>query len=135
LINAEDTNVDVPAPDASEAMQGGVEPVPQSVANPRPIFPFVALPISQGVTGGRLTRKVDPIYPSEARLQRVEGAVVLDALVAEDGNVRDVQVTSGSPLLANAARQAVRRWRYEPFQLNGKPLAIHTQITIQFKLP
>jgi hypothetical protein len=75
-------SVDVPAPDLSEAMAGNsAAPVPQSVANPQPIFPFVAIPVSQGVTGGRLTHKVEPIYPSEARLQRVEGAVVLDVLV------------------------------------------------------
>jgi TonB family protein len=127
---------DVAAPDPNEVIaKSGAAPVPQSVANPQPIFPFVAVPVSRGVTGGRLIHKVDPIYPSDARVQRVEGAVVVDALVAEDGNVREVQVTSGPPLLARAAAQAVKRWRYEPFQLNGKPVPIHNQITIQFKLP
>jgi TonB family protein len=134
-VNTKNTDLDVPAPDVSAAMQNETQTVPQSVANPRPIFPFVAVPVSQGVSGGRLSRKVEPIYPAEARLQRIEGSVVLDALVGEDGNVRDVQVTSGPPLLVNAAKQAVKRWRYEPFLLNGKPLALHTQITIQFKLP
>lgn len=134
-VNAKDADLDVPAPDASDAMKNGVESVPQSVANPRPIFPFVAVPVSQGVTGGKVIRKVEPIYPAEARLQRIEGSVVMDVLVGEDGNVRDVEVTSGPPLLINAAKQAVKRWRYAPFQLNGKPLALHTQLTIQFKLP
>jgi periplasmic protein TonB len=116
-------------------MKGGAGPVPQSIANPQPIFPFVALPVSQGVTGGRLTRKVEPVYPKEARLQHIEGAVMLDALVGEDGNVHEVTVTSGQPLLAQAAAQAVKQWRYQPFQLNGKPVSLHNQITIQFKLP
>jgi len=129
-------SVDVPAPDLSEAMAGAsAAPVPQSVVNPQPMFPFVAVPVSQGVTGGRLTHKVEPVYPSEARLQRVEGPVVLDVLVGEDGNVHGVQVTSGQPLLAKAAASAVRQWRYQPFQLNGRPVAIHNQVTIQFKLP
>ena len=129
-------SADVPAPDLSEVMTAGsAAPVPQSVANPQPIFPFVAVPVSHGVTGGRLTHKIEPIYPSEARLQRVEGAVVLDVLVGEDGNVHAVQVTSGQPLLARAAASAVRQWRYQPFELNGRPVAIHNQITIQFKLP
>jgi TonB family protein len=133
---SETASVDVPPPDLSEAMAGGsAAPVPQSVVNPHPIFPFVAIPVSQGVTGGRLTHKVEPIYPSEARLQRVEGAVMLDVLVGEDGNVHAVQVTSGQPLLAKAAASAVRQWRYQPFELNGRPVAIHNQITIQFKLP
>jgi TonB family protein len=129
---------DVPAPDPAEvlsSMKGGAAPMPQSVANPQPIFPFVALPVSQGVTGGRLTHKVDPTYPAEARIQRVEGAVMLDALVGEDGIVHEVKVTSGPPLLAKAAAQAVKQWRYQPFQLNGKPVSIHNQITIQFRLP
>jgi len=129
---------DVPPPDPAEAlssMKGGAAPVPQSIANPQPIFPFVALPVSQGVTGGRLTRKIDPTYPKEARMQRIEGAVMLDALVGEDGTVHEVTVTSGPPLLAKAAAQAVKQWRYQPFQLNGKPVSIHNQITIQFKLP
>jgi TonB family protein len=128
---------EVAAPDPSEALSAmkGAAAVPQAIANPQPIFPFVALPVSQGVTGGRLSRKIDPIYPSEARVQRLEGAVMLDALVGEDGNVREVAVTSGPPLLAKAAVQAVKQWRYQPFLLNGKPVSIHNQITIQFKLP
>jgi len=126
---------DLAAPDPAEALKNNAAPVPQSVANPTPIFPFVALPVSQGVTGGRLTRKIEPIYPSEARTQHVEGPVMLDALVGEDGNVHEVTVTSGSPLLAKAAADAVKHWRYQPFLLNGKPVSIHNQITIQFKLP
>jgi TonB family protein len=135
---AQIAEADVAPPDPAEAlssMKGGAAPVPQSIANPQPIFPFVALPVSQGVTGGRLTRKVEPLYPKEARLQQIEGAVMLDALVGEDGNVHEVTVTSGQPLLAQAAAQAVKQWRYQPFRLNGKPVSIHNQITIQFKLP
>ena len=126
---------DLAAPDPADALKNSAAPVPQAVANPTPTFPFVALPVSQGVTGGRLTHKVDPTYPVEARTQHIEGAVMLDALVGEDGNVREVSVTSGPPLLARAATQAVKQWRYQPFQLNGKPVSIHNQITIQFKLP
>ncbi len=135
---ASEANVDVPAPDPSQvlaSMEGTAAPAPQSVVNPQPIFPLVAVPVSRGVTGGRLTHKEDPIYPAEARRQRVEGAVLLDALVGEDGNVHEVQVTSGPALLAKAAAQAVKRWRFQPFELNGRPVAMHNQITIQFKLP
>ena len=137
-VPAQIAEADVPPPDPAEAlssMKGGAAPIPQSIANPQPIFPFVALPVSQGVTGGRLTRKVEPVYPKEARVQHIEGAVMLDALVGEDGNVHEVTVKSGQPLLAQAAAQAVKQWRYQPFQLNGKPVSLHNQITIQFKLP
>jgi len=129
---------DAPAPDPSEAISGmsqGAAAVPQAVANPQPVFPFVAVPVSQGVTGGKLTHRVDPVYPAEGRVQRLEGAVVLDALVGEDGRVKQVQVTSGPPTLAKAAMDAVRQWKYEPYLLNGRPVALHNQITIQFRLP
>jgi TonB family protein len=126
---------DLAAPDPADALKNSAAPVPQAIANPTPIFPFVALPVSQGVTGGRLTRKVDPVYPVEARSQHIEGAVKLEALVGEDGIVHEVTITSGLPLLAKAAAQAVKQWRYQPFQLNGKPVSMHNQITIQFKLP
>jgi protein TonB len=126
---------DLAAPDPAEALKNGTAPVPQAVANPTPIFPLVAVPVSQGVTGGRLTHKVDPTYPVEARNQHIEGAVKLDALVGEDGNVHEVTVTSGAPLLAKAAALAVKQWHYQPFQLNGRPVSMHNQITIQFKLP
>jgi TonB family protein len=126
---------DLAAPDPAEALKNSAAPVPQAVANPTPIFPLVAVPVSQGVTGGRLTRKVDPTYPVEARSQHIEGAVKLDALVGEDGNVHEVTITSGPPLLAKAAALAVKQWHYQPFQLNGRPVSMHNQITIQFRLP
>ncbi len=126
---------DLAAPDPAEALKNSTAPVPQAVANPTPIFPLVAVPVSQGVTGGRLTHKVDPTYPIEARNQHIEGAVKLEALVGEDGNVHEVTVTSGPPLLAKAAALAVKQWHYQPFQLNGRPVSMHNQITIQFKLP
>jgi TonB family protein len=126
---------DAPAPDPAQVLSGTDQAVPQSLVNPQPVFPFVAVPVSRGVTGGRLMRRVDPFYPSGARLQRIEGSVTLDALVGEDGHVKQIQVTSGPPTLARAASEAVKQWRYEPYLLNGKPVAIHNQITIQFKLP
>jgi periplasmic protein TonB len=126
---------DAPAPDPAQVLSGSTQALPQSVINPQPVFPFVAVPVSQGVTGGRVMRRVDPFYPNDARVKRIEGAVTLDALVGEDGRVKQVQVTSGPPTLARAAAEAVRQWRYEPYLLNGKPVAIHNQITIQFKLP
>jgi protein TonB len=91
--------------------------------------------MSQGISGGKLTHQVQPVYPTAARLQRIEGVVVLDALVGEDGNVHDVKVSSGSPMLAAAAKKALEQWRYEPFRLNGKPVALNTEVKIVFKLP
>ena len=105
------------------------------VLSAKTTLPSFAGPVSQGVSGGNLVQHVMPIYPSQARTLRVEGKVVLSAMVAEDGRVGALKVVQGPALLANAAVDAVKRWRYEPFLLDGKPVKRETIITIDFKLP
>ena len=90
---------------------------------------------STSMTDGTLLRKVQPVYPAQALAQHLEGSVVLQATVAEDGKVQDVTVLSGDPLLARAATDAVRQWQYEPFHADGKPIQKQTEITIDFKAP
>jgi TonB family protein len=127
---------DIPTPEAPGLVPGtSGASVPESVLNSRHDLPTVALRMSQGVTGGALTKRVSPTYPQQARLLRIEGAVQLDATVGEDGNVHEVKVVKGDRILAAAAVTAVEQWRYQPFELNGKPVLMHTQVTIQFKLP
>jgi TonB family protein len=98
-------------------------------------LPQRTVTISQGVSEGRLQHRVLPEYPAQARSLRLEGPVVLDAMVMEDGSVHDIKVVSGHPTLARPALDAVRQWRYQPYRLNGKPVAMRTVITIKFKLP
>ena len=76
--------------------------------------------------------KVQPIYPPEARRMHVQGSVVIDAKVTTSGQVEELKLVSGDPLLAPAAMDAVRKWRYTPYLLNGKPIAKETRITISF---
>jgi TonB family protein len=78
---------------------------------------------------------VNPIYPPEARIQRLAGLVTLDATIAEDGSVHNLKVISGPSLLASAATTAVKQWRYSPSTLDGKPIEVQKRITIVFKLP
>jgi len=81
-----------------------------------------------------LVYDVAPKYPPEAGRERIEGIVVLMAVIGKDGTVRDVRVESGLPLLAQAAIEAVKQWRYRPYLLNGEPGEIDSQITINFNL-
>ena len=81
-----------------------------------------------------LVYDVAPKYPPEAGRERIEGIVVLMAVIGKDGTVRDVRVESGLPLLAEAAIEAVKQWRYRPYLLNGEPVEIDSQITINFNL-
>jgi protein TonB len=98
-------------------------------------IPQLGTPVSSGVIEGQPIRKVAPVYPQTAVPLRLEGAVVLRALITEDGKVRDVSVVSGHPMLVRAAIDAVKKWRYRPYLLNGKPVQMPTQITVNFKMP
>ena len=91
--------------------------------------------VSQGVSGGSLERKVQPIYPAQARSMRLQGPVVLQFVIDEVGEVRNLRTVSGDAVLARAAIDAVRQWHYQPYRLNGQPLKMPIQITVNFTLP
>jgi len=86
------------------------------------------------IAEANLVYDVAPKYPPEAGRERIEGTVVLMAVIGRDGTVQDVRVQSGLPVLAQAAIDAVKQWRYRPYLLNGEPVEIDSQITINFNL-
>lgn len=100
--------------------------------------PKVATPtrvrVSQGVTEGLLVHQVKPNYPPLARQARIQGSVVLQAVIAKDGTIQNLHLVSGHPMLAPAAIEAVKQWRYKPYILNGDPVEVETQITVNFTL-
>ncbi|HYG98263.1 MAG TPA: energy transducer TonB [Terriglobales bacterium] len=100
--------------------------------------PKIAAPnkvrISQGVSEGLLQKQVKPTYPSLAKQARIQGQVVLQAVIGKDGKVQNLQVVSGHPMLAGAALDAVKQWRYKPYFLNGEPVEVETNITVNFSL-
>ncbi len=90
--------------------------------------------VSPGVTSGLLVYKVQPVYPPEARRARIQGTVVLHALINKDGRLADLQLMSGPKELAAAAIGAVQQWRYRPYLLKGDPVEVDTEITVNFQL-
>ena len=90
--------------------------------------------ISQGVTRGLLIHKVEPAYPPLARAARVQGEVVLSAVIDTSGQITNLQLVSGHPMLVPSAISAVRQWRYKPYLLNGQPVEVETTITVIFSL-
>jgi periplasmic protein TonB len=90
--------------------------------------------ISQGVTKGLLIQKIEPAYPPLARAARVQGEVVLSALIDSNGQITNLQLISGHPMLVPAAISAVKQWRYKPYLLNGQPVEVETTITVIFSL-
>jgi protein TonB len=100
--------------------------------------PKVATParvrVSTGVATGLLIKKVTPNYPQLAKQARIQGQVVLQAEISKDGTIQNLQLISGHPMLAPAAIEAVRQWRYKPYLLNGEPVAVETQVVVNFSL-
>jgi len=82
----------------------------------------------------KLIHPVRPKYPDVARHAGIEGAVRLRAIIDKDGTVQDVKVLSGPAVLAEAATEAVRQWRYQPTLMDGKPVNVVTTVTVEFKL-
>lgn len=90
--------------------------------------------VSQGVSEGLLVTKVTPPYPPMAKMARVQGSVVLQAVISKRGNIENLRVVSGHPMLVQSALDAVKQWRYRPYLLNGEPVEVETQITVNFSL-
>jgi periplasmic protein TonB len=90
--------------------------------------------VSSGVSTGLLIRKVTPNYPPLARQARIQGQVVLQAEISKEGTIQNLQLISGHPMLAPAAIEAVKQWRYKPYLLNGEPVAVETQVVVNFSL-
>lgn len=101
--------------------------LPPHPPSSRPVRPSV-------VMAGSLIRRVEPQYPAVAKQIHLEGVVILNAIISRDGNIERVNVASGPGLLAVAAREAVRQWKYRPYFLNGEPVEVETQITVNFTL-
>ena len=110
-----------------------------SVLSSTPVaVPKIATPqrvrVSGGVSQGLLIRKVHPIYPPLARQARIQGVVVLQAQISKEGTIENLQLISGHPMLAPAAIEAVKQWKYKPYLLNGEPVEVDTQVQVNFTL-
>ena len=127
--------IPAPSPMVAAGTGGGSLPnlITKDTSVPRPVLQRVN--VSQGVSEGLIYRKVQPVYPPSALRMRVEGPVELLATISAKGEITSVKILSGTPLLAHAAADAVKQWKYKPYLLDGKPVEMQTQITVNFKLP
>jgi protein TonB len=109
---------------------GGSRPVLPTMPPPTTVAPLRISHISEG----NLVRKVQPTYPALARSARIQGMVVLQAVISKQGTIENLRLLSGHPMLAPAAIEAVSQWRYRPYILNNEPVEVETQITVNFSL-
>jgi protein TonB len=101
------------------------------VERARPIAP---LRISSGVSKGMLLAPIQPVYPAIARATRIQGTVVMEAVISKAGRIESLHAISGPQMLRTAALTAVEAARYQPFLLNGEPTDVQTTITVIFQL-
>jgi periplasmic protein TonB len=115
-------------------MLNSVPKAPALAKSPVLPTPGKRIRVAARVAEANLIHDVPPQYPPEAGRARIEGTVVLMALIDKDGSVKDVRVESGLPLLAQAAIDAVKQWRYKPYLIDGEPVEVDSRITINFTL-
>jgi protein TonB len=81
-----------------------------------------------------VTVSVPPNYPTLARQMKVQGAVSLQVLISREGAIQELQILSGPPILATAAREAVKQWHFKPYLLNGQPVETQARVTVNFTI-
>jgi protein TonB len=136
------------AESSEQLLQSRLQDLPRIDIEP-PVVPAPALPVEEKnsetsvkppvriggkVEPARLLKQIPPAYPPLARTARVQGAVIIDATIAESGAVEDLIVVEGHPMLIAAALEAVQQWRYEPAKLNGIPTRSSVRVTVNFRL-
>jgi periplasmic protein TonB len=124
----------IPGGQLGGVIGGILSSLSRPVAVPKPVAIPQRVRVSQGVTRGLLIRQVQPTYPVLAKEARIQGQVVLTAIIAKDGTIQKLQVVSGHPMLVPAAINAVKQWRYKPYLLSGQPVEVVTTITVNFNL-
>ena len=81
-----------------------------------------------------MVKKIKPVYPPLAKQARIQGTVILNAIISKDGTIQNLTVASGHALLVQAALDAVKQWVYQPTLLNGEPVEVTTEIDVNFTL-
>ncbi len=117
--------------------QGQAEPLATArgtVEQAASVTPERVVALSPAAAENSLIHRVEPDYPEEARNRQLQGAVVLDIHIGQDGAVEETKLVSGEPLLADAAMAAVRQWRFQPRLVDGVPAEMQTRITLNFRL-
>jgi TonB family protein len=129
-VTADEPPPSAPAPVSLEDNNS----VPGSVfgSGSKPKFMPRVVPISAGIAAGMIIHKTTPIYPKFAQDAHITGTVLLKATITKQGSIEGIQVLSGPKLLAPAAVDAVKTWKYKPYMLDGQPVAVETNVTIVF---
>ena len=121
----------IPASGVCVVAQGQETSTAQQAAN---AAPSERIRVGGNMAVSNLIHKVDPVYPAIAKAAKIQGTVVLQAVISKDGSIENLHLISGHPMLAPAAIDAVKQWKYKPYFLNGEPVEVETTINVNFTL-
>ena len=124
-------SLDLLPPDV-KAGPGGGGPPEDLLLSPAPLSPRKPMHFSE-MSEAMLVHKVEPVYPHIAQVSGISGTVKLHAIIGKDGSIQSLSLISGQPILAAAALEAVKEWRYRPYVLNGEAVEVETFITVNFR--
>lgn len=126
----------IPGGQIGGVIGGILSSTPNVAAIPKLVTPVAPkrIRVSQGITEGRIIQKNEPKYPVIALAAHVRGVVVLSAVISKTGEIQDLVLVSGHPMLVSAAIDAVKRWRYRPYLLNGEAVEVETTINVNFEI-
>jgi protein TonB len=130
----EETEAPVTAPTLPNGAPNSVVNVARDVPIAQPKVGTQQVRVSSGVAQGLLIHQVAPQYPAQARQARIQGTVIVQAVIGKDGSVQNVHALRGPLPLIQAATDAVKQWRYKPYTLDGEPVQAETQISVKFTL-
>jgi TonB family protein len=105
---------------------------PPPIVARRPQMPGAPVRVASGTVAGMILSRPDPVYPAIAKAAHVQGEVVLHAIISKEGMIENLTAVSGPPMLVPSALEAVAKWRYKPYLLNGEPTKVDTTITVNF---
>jgi protein TonB len=134
-INRPTAVEDSQAPTLPMQLPPSVNDVPAAAIETNSSIPTLAPRVTQNWTGGTIIKQVPPVYPQAAKSRGMHGIVELQFTVRKNGSVSNIRVISGNMILGNAAVDAVRLWRYEPFKADGKPVDVDTTVKLNFVMP
>ncbi len=115
-----------------EELESGLPNHAAKGAAPQAVAPEVQVPAEE--MQKLLVHKVDPEYPAAARQEKLQGVILLDVVVGRDGSVLETRALNGPDVLAQAAMEALRWWKFEPYRVQGKPAVVETTVAVEFKL-
>ncbi|MGD0179891.1 MAG: TonB family protein [Terriglobales bacterium] len=133
-VSPGDSSVKLEMQPGGETVSEQTAPSVQSQGSNAPATTKTSAQVQLSPGSAQVISRVDPSYPLLAKQMKVQGAVVLEALISKSGSIQDIQVLSGPAILSEAAREAVKQWHFKPYYQSGQPVETEARVTVNFTI-